>query len=151
MKFSREQLLDVAYDPLLKGIDRLTLVESHKDYLQRHGLDSIDHVATVRGILVHDLHEGWKGIWDWGKLHDGILAESRYPRLYARYRNQRHWMPRIKFEPDADVEAALRAILNTTPIRPDDKVNITCLRGRFGSIGEALGRKSAATAGSQAP
>jgi hypothetical protein len=149
-KFSREQLLNTDYDPLLKDLIRPTLLETHKDYLQRHGLDSIDHVAAVRGILVHDMHEGWKQLWDWGKLHDEILAESQYPRLCARYRNQRQWLPRIELEPDAEVEAALQAILNTSAILPDDKVNITCLRGRFGSIGEALGHESAANAGSRA-
>ncbi|MHA2068528.1 MAG: hypothetical protein ACXABY_29550 [Candidatus Thorarchaeota archaeon] len=144
VKFTREQLTSKDYNPL-EDLDVKELSRTHYDYLIKHGVDAIDHVAAVRGILVrrpktvleasvdrimnrrglsiYDLDPVWGWIWDWGKLHDEILAESSFLTLFGRYRNQYGMLPRVEFEPGADIRAALGLLLEAG-VAIDDLLHI---------------------------
>lgn len=136
VEFSRRQLIDRDYNPLEEsgGPDRA-------DLEKRYGLGTrrvnLDHVAAVRGILVREEKE-WKWIWDWGLLHDEMVRKYGYDRLYARYRNQRTFIPVIEFE--VPVEGGpLRMLLQQCPVELDDRIQITGWRGfRAFSVREAL-------------
>ncbi len=134
--FRREQLVERDYDPISAGdIDLASLRERYPHHV------NLDHAAAVRAILVREAGSGWKWIWGIGLLHDDILRESGYPRLYARFRNQRGMLPRIEFHRGADVRASLRVLLEQSPLRRDDSMNIkTETGGRWMSVADCLGK-----------
>lgn len=123
------------YDPIESGDVDLEDLKSR--YLSHVNLD---HAAAIRGILVREDKRGeWKWIWCVGLLHEEILKESSYPKLWARFRNQFPMMPRIEFESWVDVKAALSLLLQETPIKEADVINIETTYGRAMSIGDFLG------------
>ena len=133
--FTREQLLDRDYDPLSNyDIDLEYLNERFSHYVQ------LDHAAAIRAILVREGTK-WNWIWGIGLLHDQMLVDVGYPKLYARYRNQFQMLPRIEFHAGADIRKALMVLLQETPIHEDDVINIESeSSGRWMSIGEYLGK-----------
>lgn len=139
--FSRQQLIERDYDPFedMTAEEGAGVIISHAEYLREHGLGAIDHIAAVRGVLIQieggyyepdgdDPYGGgyvddrWEWIWDWGKLHDEIAKEHRV-KAWGRYRNQRGMLPRVEFEPGADVSQALRLLIKAG-IRGTDVVHI---------------------------
>jgi hypothetical protein len=137
--FTREQLLEEDYDPIAEGLVDLAYLQRR----YRHHLH-YDHAAAVRAILVRPGKRDWKWIWGIGLLHDHILAETGYPKLYARYRNQRGMLPRIEFHAGADLYVSLQLLLETTPLRPEDAINIVSeMGGRWMSIGDYFGEDPA--------
>lgn len=133
--FTREQLLEVDYDPIAEGLIELDYLKDRYQHYVR-----LDHAAAVRAILVSPSKREWHWIWGIGLLHDEILIETGYPKLYARYRNQRAMLPRIEFHQGADLYEALHLLLETTPLRPDDLINIESeMGGRWMSVGGSLG------------
>ncbi len=101
---------DLANQPFAIAMDILNDGEVAKLYhfLKTHHLVALDHLAAVRAILTPD------GSWIWciGICHDEILYRSGDHRLLARYRNQRTFLPRIEFEPGADLVKALTSLLD---------------------------------------
>ncbi|MFV2044931.1 MAG: hypothetical protein ACC700_17055 [Anaerolineales bacterium] len=135
VKFSRDQLVDPEYDPIENGDVNFEDLKSR--YLTHVDLN---HAAAIRGILVSEGNKGgWKWIWGVGLLHDEMLKESGFPKLWARFRNQFPMMPRIEFESGADVKAALNLLLQETPIKAADAINIETAYGRAMSIGDFFG------------
>lgn len=136
IEFTRDQLIEPEYNALEEGVvDEAYL----RDRYEPHGI-SIDHAAAVRGILVREPGtKEWKWIWGIGLLHDEMVNATRYPRLYARYRNQYPRSPQIEFEREAYVYAALELLLETTPIKADDYIQVTTPYKRTVSIGDFLG------------
>lgn len=139
-EFSRHQLIAKDYNPLCDpdGLDPEQLKDEYAKFLSYRGESSLDHIAAVRGILVYSKDSSWQWYWFWGCLHDEALAEVPFNRLWGRYRNQKGMLPRIEFEPGADVRAALVVLLGEVPVVPDDLVNIQTERGFYGSIAELL-------------
>lgn len=133
--FSRAQLLDRDYDPIALGDIDLEYLKNRYS----HHVD-LNHAAAVRAILVQHKKREWRWIWGIGLLHDHILNEMGYSRLYARYRNQKGMLPRIEFHGGADLLASLELLLSVSPIEKDDLINIQSeAGGRWMSIGEYLG------------
>lgn len=122
IEFNRFQLVDPEYNTLEEG---LVDEEYLRERYEPHGIN-IDHAAAVRGILVKEPGtKEWKWIWGIGLLHDEIVNATRYPRLYARYRNQYPRTAQIEFEREAYVYTALELLLETTPIKADDHIQVT--------------------------
>ena len=94
------------------------------------------HIESVRGILVTS-NALWRWIWKQNRMHDRMLADSGYSKLWARYRNQKGFLPRVEFEPGADIRAALK-LLGEVGIREDDLLNIETAGDWWSSIGEYL-------------
>ena len=141
MHFTRVQLIVRDYNPLEdpEGPDRAEL-EARYGHGGRRA--SLDHAASVRGILVRD-GKSWKWLWDWGLLHDEIVKKYGYDRLVARYRNQYTFQPTIEFEGPAS-EEPLRMLLRETPILPDDGIQIVGWNSfRAFSIRDALAQLGA--------
>lgn len=132
---SHDQLVDPEYDPVEKGdVD----LEDLRDRYE--GRVAMEHAAAIRGILVREADRGeWRWLWGVGLLHDEMVAKSKYPRLYARYRNQYPTLPRIEFDDEADVHAALHLLLTSTPIQAEDSINIEARYKRASSVKEYLG------------
>jgi len=101
---------ELAAQPFAIAMENLNDDEAAKLYrfIKTHHLVALDHLAAVRAILSPD------GSWIWciGICHDEILYRSGYHRLLARYRNQRTFLPRIEFEPGADLVKALTLLLD---------------------------------------
>lgn len=133
--FTHEQLVYPDYDPIQHGdVDPDELRRRYPQYPDLH------HAAAIRGILVREIGgKAWRWIWGIGLLHDELLAASGFTQLFARYRNQYGTVPRIEFEPEADVASALQLLLETTPIKSKDLINIEAARARAASIAEYLG------------
>ena len=141
--FSREQLLEKGYDPLsdpTSGLDLLEIEASHKEYLKQHGWDAVDHIAAVRGVLVkRDGKYEW--LWDWGKLHDEIFAETGFgiQAYRGKFRNQKFHMPRVELFEMVNAREALLELLQCSPIEMDDLLNIDTAVGFYASIAEVIG------------
>ena len=130
--FTREQLLERDYDPIEDGVVDLNYLNERFGHHIR-----LDHAAAVRAILVREGKHNWKWIWWIGLLHDHILHEIGYPKLYARYRNQKGMLPRIEFHGGADLLITLSLLLEETPLEKDDVINLESeTGGRWMSIGE---------------
>ena len=76
-----------------------------------------------------------------GLLHDEMVTELGYPRLYARYRNQYPILPRIELEDGADAFRALELLLEETPILENDLVNIESPFRSAHSIADYIGHR----------
>jgi hypothetical protein len=135
LEFTHEQLVNPDYDPIQHGdVDPDELRGRYPQYPDLH------HAAAIRGVLVREIGgKAWRWIWGVGLLHDELLAASGFPQLFARYRNQFGMVPRIEFEPEADVISALQLLLETTPIKSQDLINIEAPRVRAASIAEYIG------------
>lgn len=133
--FTREQLLERDDDPIANGmVDLAYLNERFGQHVR------FDHAAAVRAILVREGKRDWRWIWGIGLLHDQILKETGYQKLYARYRNQRGMLPRIEFHGGADLGVAIELLLKETPLERGDVINIESeAGGRWMSIGDYLG------------
>jgi hypothetical protein len=134
IQFTRDQLVKPDYDPIQN--DDVDIEDLRARY---EGSVALEHAAAIRGILVLAA-EGreWKWLWGVGLLHDETVAVAEYPRLFARYRNQYPTMPRIEFDDEADVFAALQLLLDSTPIQIDDPINIEARYKRASSVREYL-------------
>jgi len=126
---------EIASSPYFEAIQ---LLDEHElsllfQYLRKHHLSALDHLAAVRSILMPD------GLWIWciGICHDEILARSGSDRLLARFRNQRTFNPRIEFEPDAKVASSLLLLIDEG-FSLQDFIDIEAGTFRATSIGEAL-------------
>lgn len=144
--FTHHQLTSRDYNPLedRAGPD---CVDLEARYGQGPRAISLDHAAAIRGILVRDGKE-WKWIWGWGLLHDEMVLQCGYDRLWARYRNQFAFLPAIEFETYAQAEP-LHLLLRETPIQPDDEIQITgwnsfrafSIRDALAQLGEPILRE----------
>ena len=133
MKFTREQLTSRDYDPIEVGLVHLA------DLRRRYeGRVWINHAAAIRGVLLkEDGRQFW--IWGCGLLHDEIATAYGHERPLARYRNQYPMLPTVEFETGSAVQDGLRLLLETTPIRATDLLNVSGIYGLLGcSIGDCL-------------
>lgn len=131
--FSRTQLLDPGYDPIAQR--DVCLSDLRRRY---EGRVWINHAAAIRGVLLkEDGRQFW--IWGCGLLHDEMATAHGHERPLARYRNQYGMLPRVEFETGSDMQDGLRLLLETTPIRPTDLLNVSGIYGLLGcSIGDCL-------------
>jgi hypothetical protein len=134
MKFTREQLTSRDYDPIEVGL--VDLADLRRRY---KGRVWINHAAAIRGVLLkEDDRQFW--IWGCGLLHDEMATAHGHERPLARYRNQYPMLPTVEFETGSDVQDGLRLLLETTPIRATDLLNVCGIYGLLGcSIGDCLG------------
>ena len=130
VRFSRTQLLDPEYDPIEEG--DVYLPNLRRRY---EGKVSLDHAAAIRGVLVK---ENGRQVWIWGcgLLHDKMATAHGHERTLARYRNQYGMLARVLFETGSDVRDGLRLLLETTPIRATDLLNVS---GTYGLLGRSIG------------
>ena len=131
--FSRTQLLLPEYDPIASG--DICLPDLRRRY---EGKVSLDHAAAIRGVL---LKENGCQFWVWGcgLLHDEMATAHGHERPLARYRNQYPMLPTVEFETGSDVQDGLRLLLESTPIRATDLLNVSGIYGLLGcSIGDCL-------------
>ncbi len=133
-QISKRELAGSSFSETLKRLNDRNILELFR-YVRAYHLVALDHLAAVRAILSPD--GAW--IWSVGICHDEILAQSGYDRLMARFRNQRLFMPRIEFEPSADMALALIS-LTDQGFELDDVVDIEGERFRALSIAEAFQR-----------
>ena len=133
MKFTREQLTSRGYDPIELGL--VDLADLRRRY---KGRVWINHAAAIRGVLLkEDGRQFW--IWGYGLLHDEMATAHGHKRPLARYRNQYGMLARVEFETGSDMQDGLRLLLETTPIRPTDLLNVSGIYGLLGySIGDCL-------------
>ncbi|KKM25729.1 hypothetical protein LCGC14_1592020 [marine sediment metagenome] len=115
---------------------------SHNDLVGLNWPQTEGHIESVRGILVSTgyfiegptetqvakHHYTLKWIWEQDKMHDRMLADSGYSKLWARYRNQKGFLPRVEFEPGVSISVALELLLKTR-VRSDDLLNIEAAGG----------------------
>jgi len=144
-EFNREQLLEEEYDPLSDI--------SHPYYSTKWGYGGErilcpppdDHTAALRGIYgLYKVPEGghfWEWFFFWGGLHDDGFREKNAVTRCARYRNQLHMVPRIEFERRSGVRMALIRLLEVTPLKAEDVINIKTPGGFYMTILEALRRR----------
>ena len=133
MKFTREQLTSRYYEPIEVGLVDLADLRCRYE-----GKVSLDHAAAIRGVLLkEDSRQFW--VWGCGLLHDEMATAHGHERPLARYRNQYPMLPTVEFETGSDVQDGLRLLLETTPIRATDLLNVSGIYGLMGcSIADCL-------------
>ena len=115
---SKEEYENLPFSQAIKTLNNEEILHLYH-FIKEHHLIAIDHLAAIRAILVPN------GAWICcvGICHDAILALSGYDRLMARFRNQRTFLPRIEYEPEANIAQSLMSLLEQG-FELDDKIDI---------------------------
>lgn len=129
---SKEEFENLPFSQAIKTLNDEEILHLYH-FIKEHHLIAVDHLVAIRAILVPD------GAWIWcvGICHDAILVLSGYDKLLARFRNQRAFLPRIEYEPEANIAQSLMSLLEQG-FELDDKIDIGRERFRAMSISDAL-------------